>query len=225
MSGINPNRLSKKLQKIYFNGRCRHYHFYYEHPNCFRKEILEPLRGGLKEGYLDIETTGFEADYHHILSYAIKVRGENKVYTAVVTKEELESGEFDKRVVKQLIEDLRNFAVIYTYYGTMFDWRFARARAVYWRLPFPEFGYIQHKDIYYLVRNKLKLHRNSLEAATRFLSIQGKDHVEGDIWMRARIGDKKALKYVLEHNIKDVDILEKLHDRLENYDKGTTKSI
>lgn len=222
---INPYRLNKKLQKVFFNHRCRHYHLYSEHPNCFIKEILEPMRNNLKEGYLDIETTGFEADYHHILTYAIKVRGENKVYTSVISKEDLESGDFDKKIVKQLIEDLKNFSVIYTYYGTMFDLRFARARALYWKLPFPEFGYIKHKDLYYLAKNKLKLHNTSLETVTKFLNIRGKNHVEGEIWIKARIGDKDALKYVLKHNIKDVIILEKLHDRLENYDKGILKSI
>jgi len=218
---INPNILTKAQQKQYFEGRCRHYHLYSEHPNCFKKEVLPNLR----EGYLDIETTGFEANYHHILTYVIKVKGEDKYYKASITKEDLDNGDFDKKVCEQLISDLNKFDVIYTYYGTGFDIPFMRARCLYWKLPFPGFGTIKHKDVYYIVRRLLKLNRKSLEVATRFLGISGKNHVLGNEWMLARIGNPKGLKYVMEHNIIDCDILEELHDRLSNYVKATLNTI
>jgi len=221
---INPNILSKKEQNIFFTYRCKHRHLYAEHPNCFRTEVLEK-NGTLMEGYWDIETTGFEANFHNMLSYVIKVRGKNEYYKACITKEDLESGEFDKRICEQLISDLSKFDVIYTYYGTGFDWKFARSRCLYWNLPFPEFGTLQHKDIYYMVRARLKLHKSSLDAATNFLGIKGKNHVLGKEWMLARIGNAEGLRYVLEHNILDCDILEKLHDRLENYSRRVTKSV
>jgi uncharacterized protein YprB with RNaseH-like and TPR domain len=221
---INPNILKKKEKEIFFTGRCRHRHLYCEHPSCFRKEILEK-NGQLVEGYLDIETTGFEANYHHILTYVIKVRGKKKYYTASITKEDLDSGEFDKRVCEQLIKDLSQFDIIYTYYGTGFDIPFMRSRCMYWGLTFPEFGTLQHKDLYYVVRRLFKLNRKSLEVVTRFLGIEGKNHVLGNEWMLARIGNKKGLKYVMEHNIIDCDILEKLHDRLENSFKKTTSTV
>lgn len=221
MPKINPYTLSRKQQKIYFEGRCRHHHTYSEHPACFITEQCQEQA----EGYWDIETTGFEANYHHLLSYVIKVKGEKKYYTACITKEDLDSGEFDKRICEQLVSDLNRFDVIYTYYGTGFDVPFARARCLYWGLPFPEFGYIQHKDIYYMVKRLLKLNRKSLEVATRFLGITGKNHVLGNEWMLARIGDPKGLEYVLKHNILDCDILEKLHNRIKNYSLATTKSM
>jgi uncharacterized protein YprB with RNaseH-like and TPR domain len=43
--------------------------------------------------------------------------------------------------------------------------------------------------------------------------------------MKAKLGDKAALEYVLDHNKKDCQILEKLHKRLELYVKDTSKSI
>ena len=224
MTRINPNILSKKQQDIFFNHRCRHRHIYSDHPNCFRTEVLE--KGGtLVEGYWDIETTGFEANYHHMLSYVIKIKGKNEYYKACITKEDLDSGEFDKRICEQLISDLNKFDVIYTYYGTGFDWKFARSRCLYWNLPFPEFGTLQHKDLCYMVRSRLKLHKSSLDAATNFLGIKGKNHVLGKEWMLARIGNAEGLRYVLEHNVLDCDILEKLHNRLENYSKRTTNSV
>ena len=224
MKPINPNILKKDEQELFFNGRCKHRHLYCEHPSCFRKEIMEK-NGKLRIGYLDIETTGFEANYHHILTYVIKVRGQDKYYTESITKKDLESGQFDKRVCKQLVKDLADFDIIYTYYGTRFDVPFMRSRCMYWGIVFPEFGVLQHKDLYYVTRRLLKLNRNSLEVATRFLGIEGKNHVLGKEWMLARIGDLRGLKYVMEHNIIDCDILEKLHDKLENMFKNTTNTV
>jgi len=222
--GINPNTLNKKQQKIFFEGRCQHRHLYCEHPSCFRKQVLE--RGGpFKEGYLDIETTGFEANYHHILTYVIKVKGEKKYYTAQITKKDLDSGIFDKRVCEQLVKDLAEFDVIYTYYGTGFDIPFMRSRCLYWGITFPEFGVLKHKDLYYVTKRLLKLNRGSLEVATKFLGISGKNHVLGNEWMLARIGNKKGLKYVMEHNIIDCDILEELHEKLEPSFKRKFKTV
>ncbi len=221
---INPNTLSKKQQKIFFEGRCKHRHLYCEHPSCFRKEILEK-DGDFVEGYLDIETTGFEANYHHMLTYVIKVKGKKQYYTASITKEDLDKGIFDKRICEQLVEDLSHFDLIYTYYGTGFDIPFMRSRCMYYGITFPEFGTLQHKDLYYVTKRLLKLNRGSLAAATRFLGIDGKNHVLGEEWMLARIGNKKGLKYVMEHNILDCDILEKLHEKLENYFKKKSKTV
>lgn len=218
---INPYILNSKQQKIYFTQRCRHKHLYSEHPNCFVKDHLNDK----VEGYWDIETTGFEANYHHILSYVIKYKGEDKYCKACITKEDLDSGNFDKRICKQLVDDLNRFDLIYTYYGTGFDIPFARARCLYWGLDFPEFGYIQHKDIYYMVKRLLKLNRKSLEVATRFFGIKGKNHVLGNEWMLARIGHQSGLDYVFKHNVLDCDILERLHNKIKNYAKATSKSF
>jgi len=173
----------------------------------------------------DIETTGFEANYHHMISWVIKEKGNHVYHSGCITKEDLDAGEFDKRICQELVDTLNSFDIVYTYYGTGFDVKFARSRCMYWGIPFPEFGVLQHKDIYYMVKRLMKLNRHSLEAATRFLGIEGKNHVLGQEWMLARIGNKKGLAYVLKHNKLDCEILEKLHNRLINYAKRTTSSI
>lgn len=175
-----------------------------------------------EEGFLDIETTNFNADIAYMLSYAFKVRGSDTVYASKITKEEIFSGKFDERLVKQCIEDLRRFKRIYTYYGTGFDIPFIRTRALELGLEFPIFGSIQHQDIYYLVRNKLKLCRNRLENVTRLLGIDDKTHLDLKVWRLAAIGDSKSLDYVMEHNIIDVKILEKAHEEIKCF-CGTTK--
>ena len=170
-----------------------------------------------QEAFIDIETTNLNADFAYMLSYAIKVRGVNKVLSGLITKEEIFSGNFDKRLVEQCVNDISQFKKLYTYYGTKFDLPFLRSRAVYHKIDFLPFGLLHHQDIYYLVRNKFRFSRNRLEGVTEFFGIEGKTKLSGNIWVRATIGDEDALQYILKHNIADVIILEKLYERVRIY--------
>jgi uncharacterized protein YprB with RNaseH-like and TPR domain len=168
-------------------------------------------------GYLDIESTGFSANIDVMLSWCIKGRGEKKVAGACITREELMSNKSDSRIVELLVEEMNKYDVIFTYYGTRFDIPFIRTRALYHGTYFPMYRQKSHKDLYYVVKSKLKLHRSSLMAATEFFGIDGKTRIKPEYWQKARWGDKKSLKYVYEHNIADVEILEDLHRKLEDF--------
>jgi len=110
-------------------------------------------------------------------------------------------------------------------HNTGFDLPFIRSRCLYHGIDFPMFGDIKHLDVYYMVKSKLCISRKSLENACRLIGVKGKTHLDGKYWIKALTGDKKALGYILNHNEKDVEILEKLYNRLIDYVKGTKKSI
>jgi DNA polymerase elongation subunit (family B) len=131
----------------------------------------------------------------------------------------------DKSVCKQLIKDLQEYDIIMTFYGTKFDIPFVRSRCLSYGLKFPVFGTVKHKDIFYMVRNKMKMHSSSLESACALLGIEGKNHIKGNIWIRAKYGNDKYLKYVQDHCDRDVIITEKLHKRLEDFVRTNSKSI
>ena len=225
MTKINPHLLKKAELLELMTGRCKHSHTYIEHPNCWYAEKKRLPR----IGYLDIETSNLDANYGIILTYCIKVRDEDTIYKGVIDTKDLREGKFDKSLCKQLIKDMLKFDVIMGYWSTCFDIPFIRARCLKWHLNFPIYKAIEHKDVYYMVKRLMKLNRRSLEVATKHLGIKGKNHVLGDAWMKAVMctGEiqQKALDYILEHNIRDVEITEKLHKRLESYDRGLTKSI
>jgi len=67
--------------------------------------------------------------------------------------------------------------------------------------------------------------RNSLDNVTGFFGIDGKTHIDWQVWLRAQYGDSRALAEVLDHNKKDVVILEKLHKRLGGFSKWMKTSI
>jgi len=168
-------------------------------------------------GYLDIESTNLKANIGLMLSWAIKTRDKREVRHDMITKQELFDGVYDQRIVQTLIDALNQYDLIFTYYGTGFDIPFIRTRAMEYNLRFPVFREVSHKDLYYLVRSKMQLHRSSLKAATQFLGIGGKTNLDPKIWRGAMYGDPKSLKYVLDHNIADVRILERLHKKIEEY--------
>ncbi len=147
------------------------------------------------------------------------------MYGGKITTDEIRSKYLDKELTRRLIKDFSKFDVVVTYYGSKCDLPYMRTRALKWKLKFPSYGYIKHIDMYYIVKAKLSLNRNSLENACALLGIKGKNHVFGDIWIRAVTGDQKSIDYIYDHNIRDVAILEKLYNRMITFSSKTNRSI
>jgi uncharacterized protein YprB with RNaseH-like and TPR domain len=229
--------MSKKKKEL----RCIHRHTLKTHPNCFIKGLVKTpfesenqfvkLTGkpwytfpGYKIGYLDIETDGLFADFDTMLTWCIKQKDGDIIFSQI-KKQELFERDLDKRLVSDLLSALKEFKIIVTYYGTGFDLPFIRSKALRYNLDFPKYGELYHWDLYYTVRHKMRLQRNSLANVCDFLGIVGKTPIEKDVWRAAKYGDKKALDLVLEHNIADVDILEQLHNRIDFTRKVMKRSI
>jgi len=221
----NPHLMLKKELLKYLTGRCKHSHTYAEHPACWWKEQNKKP----KIGYIDIETSNLDANYGIIITYCILNNDTNEIIENTIDINDIRKGDFDKYLCKQLIKDILKFDVLKGYWSTGFDIPYIRSRCLKWKLDFPFYKSIEHKDIYYMVKRLLKINSNSLETATKFLGIKGKNHVQGDQWMMALMCDgekqQKAMNYILEHNRKDVKILKELDSKLQEYDRGLTKSI
>lgn len=206
--------------------RCIHRHTIRTHPNCFRKGLIKyDWWSDKKIAYLDIETSDLKANFGIVLTWCVKFKNDKHIYSEVITQKDIGSGTFDKRIVKELLDLLENVDIVVTYYGTGFDIPFLRTRSERWRLPFPKFGQIYHWDLYFKAKRLFSLHRKSLGVVTEFLGIDGKNQLDPAVWFLAQYGDKNALKEVLSHNEEDVIILEKLHNRIEEYTKWDRRSL
>lgn len=208
--------------------KCVHRQDEEHHPNCFRKPAWYK---GLRLGYLDIEASGLSANQAWMLSWAIKPSDSDTVIYKSVTPEEIMpkigkiNRSYDFRITQALVEEMKNYDGLVTYYGTGFDLKFIRTRSMKYHLPFPRFGDIGHIDLYYITRNRMSLNRNSLSQATQFLEITGKTHLDFGYWGLASMGDRESMKELIKHNVADVVILEGLHKRLEPYAKFVRNSI
>ena len=219
-------RLTKRELEWLGGHYCRHRCTYLSHYNCFLDEKPEQCEFIEKVGYLDIEATNLKADFGYIFSYAIKDRESNKMYGRVLTSPEIRRFIFDRNLMAEFLRDVKNFHRIVTYYGSRFDLPFIRTRCLKFGLQFPEYQDLYQTDCYYMVRNKLNLHRSRLESACQFFNIPAKQHpLNPDIWLKALAGDKESLEYIWLHNKEDVISLEQVHKLLENYSKNSKVSI
>lgn len=227
--------------------RCIHRHTIQEHPNCFfsgkvkynssfesEKDFVKKTGlpwyafPGYRIGYIDIETSGFDADYGTMLCWAILDKYTGEVFYDKITKEDIDKNPAspDNRIVRALVDKMKEYKILVGYYSTRFDLPFIRTRAFANKIKnFPNFGDIYHFDLYYVVRNKFKLSRNSLERVCELLGISGKNHIKMDYWRKAIYGDEKAINYILDHCVRDVRILEQLHDKIIFQTKHTRKSM
>jgi uncharacterized protein YprB with RNaseH-like and TPR domain len=233
--------------------RCIHRHTIEEHPSCFVQGLIKGVvyteivvndalvatikspevqkvkipwyqEPGFKVGYLDIESDGLRTDFSTMLTWSIKDKG-GPVYHDSVTRQELFDLQYDERIVKSLIDKLREYKIIVTYYGTGFDIPFIRTKALHYGIEFPSYADLTHFDIYYTVKSKLNLSRKSLDNACDYLGIVGKTPLDKEVWRRAKYGDPGALAKVLEHNVADVAILEELHQKMEPFAKWMKRSL
>ncbi len=201
--------------------KCKHKHTGLSHPKCFyRNNVSEE-----KIGFVDIEASNLVANFGIILSYCIKEEN-GPITQRVITPEALKSGTFDRDLMKQFCIDARKFTRLVGWYSNRFDIPYIRTRCVYHKLDFPVYKEIAHTDAWRISRDKLKLHSNRLEVVSKFLGISAKGHpLNPEIWLRCLSGNKKALKFVLTHNIEDVVSLEAVWHRIKDYARLTKTSM
>lgn len=198
----------------------------------FKDEKGEPY---YRIGTFDIEVDNLKPDFGTVLTWAIKEMNGGTIYS-VIEQEELLNGTLDKRVVGEFVDALDDFDILIGYYSTRMDFPYMRAKTLHHGFEFPGFVMKQnhlgkyysrpekiHWDLYYVVRNKLGLSRNSLMNACRYLGIEGKTPIDPAIWTRGKYGDKEALAEILKHNIADVEITEELFKRLQPFRKWNRK--
>lgn len=136
---------------------------------------------------------------------------------------------YDKRITQSLLEAMTRFDRIVVYWGKdrRFDIPFVRSRALMMDIEFPFYHQQIVNDLYDIVRNKLKLGRNSLASACTAFKIGSKETpLTPETWVRATIGrEKKAIETILQHNREDVVSTEKLHKKIRWFGSDAKSSI
>ena len=228
----------KKREIIWLSKNlCQaHRHTYLEHYNCYLKEVVkdpdyEHKRGKdmpmlNKIGFWDIENFGgFRADFSIMLSYAIQDDETEKILGRIVTGKELKAYG-DEKIVRDCVRDISKFDKIVSFYGQRHDFPFTRSRAVFHKIPFPSYGEIIHQDMYFTVKYKFRLSRNSQQTAYNILVGEShKTHYGRSEWIKGAIqGDQDSLNYIWEHNQIDVQELRELYHTIDKYTMRSDRS-
>ena len=213
---------------------CKHGHKYSSHLNCIETEKPDMCPARERVGILDIETEDLNADYGIVFSYCFKIIGEKKIYYDIVSPEDFKKYERkingqaieDTRIIKHLLEDLKNADRIVGHYSSGFDLPFMRTRAVICGLEFPYYGDYVQSDTWMILKKKFKLSRNSLDNGVRNLTGKSnKNHLSLNLKHGIILGKKWAQDYCLEHNKRDVLDTERLYLKIRNYAKINKSSI
>lgn len=203
-----------------------HRHSYLQHYSCFLRE--HPTTDE-RIGVLDIEATDLVADFGIMLTWCIKVVGSDEIVEGCITRADLddaEPGREDKRITQELVTALGRFDKIIGYYSKRYDVPFIRTRALANGIEFPTYGTLTHVDLYDMVKHRLRLRRSGLvNACKAVLGTTEKTHLDGATWRLAGRGDRKALKYVLDHNRADVRDTEKLYMKMVPFVRKNDTSI
>lgn len=227
MSKLNIAALPKAEIVWLSTHRCRaHSHTFLNHYECYKREIENWNEE--RVGIFDIESTGLDADFGFMLSYAILDSKTGKIHGRVVTPSEVADGTYDAKLCAEMVSDLLQFDRIVGYYikDRRFDIPFIRSRCLANSVPFPPYGAFKITDCYDIVKNKLKLGRSSLASACSFLGISAKTHpLTGKYWTDARTGKKAGLDWVWSHNVEDVESTLKLYKKIIPFVRKTNTSL
>lgn len=171
---------------------------------------------------LDLETSGFEADYNIILCAVLKPFTEdNNGKVTILRADEYPTWDTtrscDAPLCRDLYKILQKYDIIVAHNGARFDVPFMMARFLKWGIKWQQPKIV---DPVRLSRRYLKLGSNSLKSVTHHFGIDGKTECLGDEWMEAKFdrgrNNKKAMDYVVDHCVADVDILEKITLKLKH---------
>lgn len=173
------------------------------------KPVIHPM-----VACFDIETTNLDPMFGILLCTVVKPWGGTEYDTKLFRN--YEQGTNDKEVLEATIEELEKYQILVAHNGVFFDRKFINGRALYHRIaPLNPRGKII--DPWRLAKNHLNFRGNSLDRLSDFFGCREKKTVvDGEIWMRAGYErgyterGAAAMEYIVEHCIKDVDVLEEV---------------
>ena len=225
---IAPVHRLKKAEIVKLaSKRCKHGHVYLNHYACWLQDNPEQKE---RIGALDIEASSLDADWGQMLTWCIRDLETGDVVYDVLTKADIakaKNGDEDRRIVESCIAEIGEYDRLITFYGARYDVPFIRARALIVGADFPyPHGVIKHKDVYDIIKSKFKLASRRQENACRqLLGDTKKTRIDTRFWRNAVRGDEESLRYVLEHNIADVEDLCRLYLKVRDYVKVNDTSI
>jgi uncharacterized protein YprB with RNaseH-like and TPR domain len=165
--------------------------------------------------FYDIETTQLDAEMGHMLTAAWKELGSSKVHSVSIHQSPNYDRDRtnDKYVVEKLAEALLGADIIVGHYSKNFDFPFIQTRLIEHKLPtLPQ---LPHIDTWGIARKHLKMKSNRLDRLGTFLGAKAeKTYLNLKIWKKAEAGHLPSLRYILKHNVADIELLEEVYLRL-----------
>ncbi len=166
---------------------------------------------------LDIEASNLSADFGIVLTFGSKVVGVGRPEVLRIDDYFGEGKDLlkaERRMLRDVSRRMLDADVWLTHYGTHYDLPFINSRLLYHGLPILPPNYA-HLDTWKISRNRLKLRSNRLHTIQEFLKLPDeKNAIKPEQWVRALSGHRPSMNYIVEHNRRDVLVLEQAYMRL-----------
>jgi len=157
-----------------------------------------------------------------IFTWAAKWAGEKDVYYDSLTAEEA-LNQNDSRIVESLAEMIREADVVVAHNGDRFDVPMLNNRLLSHGLePIPP---VRTIDTLQLAKKNFRLAYNKLDYLGEFLGVGKKIKTDWSLWERAYHGDEDGIAEMVEYNVQDVILLEKVFDRLVPYVRNLPRLV
>lgn len=163
----------------------------------------------------DLECTHLKADWGTVLCCGWKWFGDKKVHVPAITdyKNWDRDPTDDSRLLRDFQKVMLQADIIITYNGKRFDVPYLYAKFLEHGIEIPP--NIPHIDLYFTVKGNLALRSKSLANVSKHLKLKNeKTPVTGNAWKRAMTGHGPSIKYVVQHCIADVLLLEEAYLKL-----------
>lgn len=121
----------------------------------------------------------------------------------------------DELLCKEIHKVFNDVDYVITYYGKKFDEKFVKARLMKYGLTLPKMAHI---DMHAVVKRNFKFSSNRLKEVLKFFDLENKMDTGGwELWMDVLRKNPKSYGKMSAYCSQDVDVLEKLVKRLEQY--------
>lgn len=165
----------------------------------------------------DIEASNLNADFGIVLTFGSKIVGEGTVEVLRID-DYFDRGrdliKAEKKMLRDISGRMLDVDVWLGHFSTYYDLPFLNSRLIYHDLPVlpPNFAQL---DTWKIAKNRLKLRNNRLITISEFLGTEDeKNQIKPEQWLRALSGHKESIDYIVEHNRRDVLVLEEVYNRI-----------
>lgn len=166
----------------------------------------------------DIEASNLNADFGIVLTFGSKFVGDGpKVEVLNIldyTTKDRDLIRAERRMLIDVSARMLSADVWLGHFSTWYDLPFLNTRLLYHNLPVlpPNFSQL---DTWKIAKNRLKLRNNRLVTIQEFLKLEDeKNAIQPEQWIRALGGHRPSMDYIVEHNRRDVLVLEQAYMRL-----------
>jgi DNA polymerase elongation subunit (family B) len=193
--------------------------------------LKKDKRREIKRLFFDIETSpnvvyswniGYDIKLEHsnivkeraVICICYKWEGSNNVYHLTWNRGD------DKEMILKFADIIKLADEVVGHNGDNFDIKWFRTRCLYHGVQgMPE---IKSIDTLKIAKSTFRFNSNRLDYIAQFLGLEGKIKTDFELWKRVIGGEQKALREMVEYCKWDVELLEKVYNKMSKYTKPKT---